>query len=93
MRRQDGRGKLSKNDRSGSDVCRKQRTGWNGKQFRVKIHGLAFQTCHVKPSVVSPPPHAHAFLFFVQEMIESMRSASSKQYITFCATALSAVCF
>lgn len=26
MRRQDGRGKLSKNDRSGSDVCRKQRT-------------------------------------------------------------------
>ena len=40
---------------------------WNGKQFRVKIDGLAFQTCNVKPAVVSPPPHAHAFLVFAYE--------------------------
>lgn len=36
---------------------------WNGKQFRVKIDGLAFQTCNVKPSVVSPPPHATCISF------------------------------
>lgn len=40
---------------------------WNGKQFRIKIDGLAFQTCNVKTAVVSPPSHAHAFLFFVRE--------------------------
>lgn len=33
----------------------------------MKIDGLAFQTCNVKPAVVSPPPHAHAFLFFAYE--------------------------
>lgn len=50
---------------------------WNGKQFRVKIYGLAFQTCNVKPSVVSLLPPAHGLLFFAQEMIASMRSATS----------------
>ena len=40
---------------------------WNGKQFRIKIDGLAFQTCNVKTAVVSPPSHAHAFVFFVRE--------------------------
>lgn len=38
---------------------------WNGKQFCVKIDGLAFHACNVKSSVVSPLPPAHARLFFV----------------------------